>query len=153
MEPGLYDHLLTKAIEVDLARLDDPRLVALAPVDSEESYSVLAQYLERLIASSLPLHRGSDAAEKQRQLVERIVGMLTKVLSEQDSNRRICARGAMRGAGDRATDFCLKVMRFSSRGNLAMTSGHACLRRRPSVRRLHGSTSLTLHGGKKLRFG
>ncbi len=79
MQPGLYDHLLTKAIEVEIARLGDSRLVVLAPVDSEESHSVLAQYLERLIASSLALHRGSDAAEKQRQLVERIVGTLTEV--------------------------------------------------------------------------
>ena len=62
MEPGLYDHLLTKAIEAEVARLGDPRLVTLALVDSEESHSVLAQYLERLIASSLALHRGSDAA-------------------------------------------------------------------------------------------
>ncbi len=86
VEPGLYDHLLTKTIEAEIARLGDPRLVALAPVDSEESHSVLAQYLERLIASSLALHRGSDAAEKQRQLVERIVGTLTEVLSDQESD-------------------------------------------------------------------
>ncbi|MEI7462416.1 MAG: hypothetical protein WCK15_23715 [Pirellula sp.] len=44
VEPGLYDHLLTKAIEAKVARLSDPRLVSLAPVDSEESHSVLAQY-------------------------------------------------------------------------------------------------------------
>lgn len=86
MKPGLYDHLLTKAIEAEIARLGDPRLVALAPLDSEDSHSVLAQYLERLIASSLALHRGSDAAEKQRHLVERIVGTLTEVLSDQESD-------------------------------------------------------------------
>ena len=85
MEAGLYDHLLTKAIEAEIARLGDPRLVAISPVDSEESHSVLAQYFERLIASSLALHRGADAAEKQRLLVERIVGTLSEVLSEQDS--------------------------------------------------------------------
>ena len=85
MEPGLYDHLLTKAIEAEIAQLGDPRLVALAPVDSEESHSVLAQYLERLIASSLALHRGSDAAEKQRQLVERLIGTLAAVLGDQES--------------------------------------------------------------------
>lgn len=85
MQPGLYDHLLTKAIEAGIARLGDPRLASLALVDAEESHSVLAQYLERLIASTLALHRGSDAAEKQRLLVERIVGTLSDVLSEQDS--------------------------------------------------------------------
>jgi hypothetical protein len=71
VEPGLYDHLLTKALETEIARLGDPRLVALAPLDPEESHAVLAQYLERSIASSLALHRGSDAADKQRQFVER----------------------------------------------------------------------------------
>ncbi|MDX1929142.1 MAG: DEAD/DEAH box helicase family protein, partial [Pirellulaceae bacterium] len=85
MEPGLYDHLLTKAIEAEIARLSDPRLAAIAPVDPEESHSALAQYLERLIASSLALHRGSDAAEKQRQLVERIVATLTEALNDQES--------------------------------------------------------------------
>ncbi len=86
MKPGLYDHLLTKAIEAEIARLGDPRLVALAPVDAEESHSVLAQYLERLIASSLALHRGSDAAEKQQQLVERIVATLSETLNEYETN-------------------------------------------------------------------
>jgi hypothetical protein len=58
MEPTLHDHLLTKAIEAEIARLGDPRLVALAPpVDSEESHSILAQYLERLIATRLAFHR------------------------------------------------------------------------------------------------
>jgi superfamily II DNA or RNA helicase/HKD family nuclease len=85
VEPGLYDHLMTEAIEAEIARLGDPRLVSLAPVDAEESHSVLAQYLERLIASSLSLHRGSDGAEKQRQLVQRIVGMLTDVLSDEET--------------------------------------------------------------------
>lgn len=86
MEPGLYDHLLTKAIEAEIARLGDPRLVSLAPVDPEESHAVLAQYLERLIASSLALHRGSDAAEKQRQLVARIVSTLAEALSDPQSS-------------------------------------------------------------------
>ncbi len=50
VEPGLYDHLLTEAIEDEIARLGDPRLAMLAPVDSEEAHSALAQFLERLIA-------------------------------------------------------------------------------------------------------
>jgi hypothetical protein len=62
VEPGRYGHLLKKTLETEISRLGDPRLVALAPVDSEESHSVLPQYLERLIAASLALHRGSDTA-------------------------------------------------------------------------------------------
>jgi len=86
VEPGLYDHLLTKTIEAEIARLGDPRLASLALVDAEESHSVLAQYLERMIASSLAMHRGADAAEKQRQLVQRIVETLTEVLSDPESD-------------------------------------------------------------------
>ena len=63
MEPGLYEHLLTKAIEAKIAQLGDPRLATLLPVDAEESHAILAQYLERLIASSLAIHRGADAAD------------------------------------------------------------------------------------------
>jgi superfamily II DNA or RNA helicase len=84
MKPGLYDHILTTALKADIARLGDPRLAVVASVDTEDSHAVLAQYLERLIASSLALHRGSDTAEKQRLLVERIVDALSEVLNTQE---------------------------------------------------------------------
>jgi hypothetical protein len=39
VEPGLYDHLLTQAIEAEVARLGDPRMVAIAPVaEPEQDY-------------------------------------------------------------------------------------------------------------------
>ena len=85
MKPGLYDHILTKSIEAQIAQLGDPRLAKLAPIDAEESHAVLAQYLERLIASSLALYRGSDAADKQQQLVERLIDTLSQALSEHGS--------------------------------------------------------------------
>ena len=64
MEPGLYDHLLTTAIEDEIARLGDPRLKMLAPVDPEEAHSALAQFLERLIAGSLAAFRGNHRATR-----------------------------------------------------------------------------------------
>lgn len=85
MKPGLYDHILTKSIEARIAQLGDPRLATLAPIDAEESHAVLAQYLERLIASSLALYRGSDAADKQHQLVDRIIETISKALTDQES--------------------------------------------------------------------
>ena len=85
MKPGLYDHILTKSIEARIAQLGDPRLATLAPIDAEEAHAVLAQYLERLIASSLALYRGSDAADKQQQLVERIIEAISKALTDQES--------------------------------------------------------------------
>jgi hypothetical protein len=44
---------------------------------------------------------------------------------------------------DRATVLCLIVERLASRGNLAMTSGHTCSRRRQSGRRRLGNHRLT----------
>ncbi|MEY4565229.1 MAG: hypothetical protein RLY14_199 [Planctomycetota bacterium] len=87
MQPGLYDHLLTKAIEAEITRLGDPRLVTLTPVDAEESHAILAQYLERLIASSLALHRGSDAAEKQRLLAQKIMDTIAEHVLADDADR------------------------------------------------------------------
>lgn len=85
MKPGLYDHVLTKAIEAKIAQLGDPRLATLIQVDPEESHTVLSQYLERLIASSLALYRGSDSADKQQQLVERIIETISNAVSEEKS--------------------------------------------------------------------
>ncbi len=84
MKPGLYDHVLTKSIEAEIARLGDPQLAAITPVDAEESHSVLAQYLERLIAASLAMYRGTEAAEKQRQLSERIIELLSASLADDE---------------------------------------------------------------------
>jgi hypothetical protein len=83
VKPGLYDQILTKAFEAKIAQLSDPRLASIAPIDTEESHAVLAQYLERLIASSLSLFRGAEAADKQYQLVERIIQTLSDTLIEQ----------------------------------------------------------------------
>ncbi len=76
MQPGLYDHLLTTWIEAEIARLGDPRLAELAPLDPEESHSALAQFVERLIATKLSQFRGADAMEKQQQIVERVIATL-----------------------------------------------------------------------------
>ena len=85
MESGLYDLLVTQTIENEIARLGDPRLATLAPVDAEESHSALAQFLERLIASSLASLRGTDAADKQRELTDKILSTLADALDDGDS--------------------------------------------------------------------
>nr|WP_286177439.1 DEAD/DEAH box helicase [Rhodopirellula sp. JC639] len=66
--------------------MGDPRLATLAPVDAEESHSVLAQFLERLIASSLAAFRGADAADKQRQLTNRVLSTLADALHDGDTD-------------------------------------------------------------------
>lgn len=86
VQPGLYDHLLTKEIEAKIAQLGDQRLAQLALVDGEESHSVVAQYLERVIATSLSLYRGTDAAEKQAQLAKQIVSVLSESLLDNGAD-------------------------------------------------------------------
>lgn len=80
MQPGLYEQLLTLALEQDLAQLADPRLYELAPVDPEESHAVVAQFLEHILANSLATFRGAEAAESQRQLVDRVIRTLADEL-------------------------------------------------------------------------
>jgi superfamily II DNA or RNA helicase/HKD family nuclease len=77
---GLYEALLTLAIQQDLDQLGDPRLYSLAPIDREEAHSALAQFLEHAVASSLASFRGAETAERQKRLVDRIVGALTDEL-------------------------------------------------------------------------
>ncbi|MCH1496672.1 MAG: DUF3427 domain-containing protein [Rubripirellula sp.] len=76
---------MTKVLEDGIAKLGDPRLATLAPVDSEEAHTSLAQFLERLIANSLATFRGSDASEKQRDLTHKILQTLAEALSDSDS--------------------------------------------------------------------
>ncbi len=89
MHPGLYDHLLTTWIEAEIARLGDPRLAELVPLDPEESHSALAQFVERLIATKLSHYRGADAAEKQRLIVERVIAALAEESQSQTNSVQV----------------------------------------------------------------
>jgi hypothetical protein len=77
---GLYEALLTLATQQNLDQLSDPRLYSLAPVDCEDAHSALAQFLEHALASSLATFRGAESAERQKRLVDRIIGALTDEL-------------------------------------------------------------------------
>ena len=76
MHAGLYEALLTLATQQNLDQLSDPRLYSLAPVDCEDAHSALAQFLEHALASSLASFRGAETAERQKRLVDRIIGAL-----------------------------------------------------------------------------
>ncbi len=87
MQTGLYEQLLTLAIKEKLDGLGDPRLYTLAPVEREESHNTIAQLLEHVLAESLATFRGSDVADRQKQLVDRLVGVLTEELGGNWSNQ------------------------------------------------------------------
>jgi HKD family nuclease len=86
LKPGIYEQLVTAALRQDLDRLD-PRLVQLAEVDKEDSHAALTQFLEHLIAQGLSLVRGSEAAERQKRLVDRILAALAEEFGPGWSNR------------------------------------------------------------------
>ena len=82
MNPGLYDTLLTVALERDLQALADPRLWEFATLDPGDSHTVFAQFLEHLLANALSQFRGQEAVEQQRRLVQRVVAVLAEELRE-----------------------------------------------------------------------
>jgi superfamily II DNA or RNA helicase len=84
---GLYEALLTLALQDNLDELSDPRLYSLAPIDREEAHSALAQFLEHALASSLASFRGAETAERQKRLVDRIIGALNDELGADWSDR------------------------------------------------------------------
>ena len=87
LKSGLYEQLLTLALQEDLDALADPRLYLLAPVDAEEAHAVIAQFLEHLLANGLATFRGSEGAERQRRLVARIIAVLTEELGQDWAQR------------------------------------------------------------------
>lgn len=80
--PGLYELLLTKSLQQDLDQLADPRLIAMAPVDAEESHAAIAQFLEHVLTNGLASFRGAEAASRQKKLVDRIIAALSDELGE-----------------------------------------------------------------------
>ncbi len=86
MKPGLYEQLLTAALQSDLEALNDRRLYDVAQVDAEESHVAVAQFLEHVIAGGLSRVRGRDEAERQRRLVDRLLHVLVEELHEIDAH-------------------------------------------------------------------
>ncbi len=82
MQRGLYEQLITIALQQDLDHLADPRLYILARVDPEDSHSAIAQFLEHALANCLSRYRGEEAAKSQQRLVDRIIAAITDELGK-----------------------------------------------------------------------
>ena len=80
MQAGLYEQLLTMALQQDLEGLADPRLYTVAPVDAEDAHAAIAQFLEHILVGALATFRGSEAGERPRWLIDRMVAALTEEL-------------------------------------------------------------------------
>jgi superfamily II DNA or RNA helicase len=80
LPPGLYDHLLTQALETRIKTLPNIIGSQVGSVDPGDAHSAVAQYFEHLIASSLSTVRGEHRAEKQHRLVSRLLETLNEEL-------------------------------------------------------------------------
>src|SRR5262249_14348385 len=78
VQQGLYEQLITVALQQDLDRLADPRLYHHAPVEPEDSHTAIAQLLEHVLVNCLAMYRGKEAAQDQQRLVDRILTALTE---------------------------------------------------------------------------
>ena len=87
MRPGLYESLVTVSLQQELDRLADPRIYSWAPVDPEDSHTAIAQFLEHSLASGLASFRGSESAERQKRLADRIIRVMTEELGNDWSDR------------------------------------------------------------------
>ena len=84
---GLYDHLLTLAMDESLRARIDPRLYFLAEVDAEDAHDILAQYLEHLLSAVFAQFRGATALQRQRRLFEKLIAVLAdEIKSERPQN-------------------------------------------------------------------
>lgn len=87
LPPGLYEKLLAEADRDELEKRGDPRLYTLADLDPEDAHGAVAQYLERLLATSLAMFRGKEGAERQHRLIDRVVATLIEELGEDWAGR------------------------------------------------------------------
>jgi superfamily II DNA or RNA helicase/HKD family nuclease len=76
--PGLYDRLVSLMVDHALGQCVDPRIGSMAKVDPEDAGSAIAQYLEHLIATAMAQFRGSESADRQRRLADRIIAVLSE---------------------------------------------------------------------------
>lgn len=84
--PGLYDHLLSAALENQIRNLTGPETAIVVDVDPDDAHTAVAQYLERLLAESLSTVRGRERTDKGRRLLRRIREVLTEELGTEWSD-------------------------------------------------------------------
>lgn len=53
---------MSRALQERIDQTGDPRLADLADLDPEDAHTVMAQFIEHLLAASLSAMRGRDAA-------------------------------------------------------------------------------------------
>jgi len=89
--PGLYDHLLTRALEHQVRQIGDAASIHVDEVDPDDAHAAVAQYLEHLLAASLPTVRGRERADRRQRLVGRILASIAEELGPHWSDHLMFA--------------------------------------------------------------
>ncbi|MBL1217368.1 MAG: DUF3427 domain-containing protein [Planctomycetes bacterium] len=84
---GLYDHLLSHALEHQVQQLSSPYRAVIDEVDPDDAHTAIAQYLEHLLASSLSNVRGRESSERRRRLLVQIIDALSEELGPDGTER------------------------------------------------------------------
>lgn len=77
MEIGLYEELISKKLNKELAELDDNINVEKEQIDSEEAAGILSKYVKKVVEQSLNnISENDDSLAKQIELVNKIIGAI-----------------------------------------------------------------------------
>lgn len=87
LAPGLYDHLLSEALEQKIRQLGQAEHAVVGEVDPDDDHAAVAQYLEHLLAASLSNVRGRERSDRRRRLVGRMLQTLADELGPGWSDR------------------------------------------------------------------
>ncbi len=85
MKTGLYEHLITLALQHKLDQLPDPRLFQAGEIDPGDEHTALAQFLEHALVQCLAAHRGKDGADARARLVRRVVATLAEEIGDKEA--------------------------------------------------------------------
>lgn len=75
---GIFESVITNALEKQLARLSENFDIEKSQLDSEDSSFILAMHLSKLIAAALSGIKGEDHKQKQAQFCNQILEVIGK---------------------------------------------------------------------------
>lgn len=94
IKPGLYEQLVTKALQEEMEQLDSRLEITRAKLDSGESHSILAQYLGQNLSQLLTKIAGTDKLQKQIGVCNQLIALASKAIEkEQNTSGQIDQSG------------------------------------------------------------
>ncbi len=85
MQTGLYDHLITIALQEQLNLVANQDCIRREPVDLEDAHNDSAQLLEHMLIGCLATFRGADGVARQKRLPDRLIAAVTEEMGSDFS--------------------------------------------------------------------